>query len=98
QPSHGPAQAHGSGGPRRPARDRGVPAPDTQGAAVRASADPARQGGEGGAGKEGGKGVLQLERLRGFHMPQALSSPLSTQGPEQILGPAVCVAMAVWSS
>src|SRR2546426_348647 len=63
QPPDGAPQADGPRGARRAARDRGVPAPHARGAAIRAAADPARQGLEGRARKEGGKGVLLLERL-----------------------------------
>src|SRR5207249_8681528 len=63
QPPDGAPQADRHRGARRAARDRGVPAPHARGAAIRAAADPARQGLEGRARKEGGKGVLLLERL-----------------------------------
>src|SRR5207244_12557847 len=63
QPPDRAPQADRHRGARRAARDRGVPAPHARGAAIRAAADPARQGLEGRARKEGGKGVLLLERL-----------------------------------
>src|SRR5207244_11036963 len=98
QPPDGPAQAHRPGRVGRAACDCGVFVPGARRPPLRAPPDPARQGRSGGAGPEEWQGVLQLERLRRFPMPQALNSPLSAQGPAQILGPAVCVATAVWSA
>ncbi|CAA9351184.1 MAG: 3-hydroxybutyryl-CoA dehydrogenase; 3-hydroxyacyl-CoA dehydrogenase, partial [uncultured Gemmatimonadetes bacterium] len=60
QPSHGPAEAHGRGRPRRTARDRRVPARRAGRRAVPRPRDPAPHGGRGAAGEEERARLLRL--------------------------------------